>query len=291
MRAPELFLIKSAGREVMSVFLDAAIQDDRGRQKKGLASRRVVITRAQHQASEMASLIEGWGGIAEPYPCIVIQPAEDNMRLDRLLGEAAAGKFDLLVITSGNTAFMLAEHLTRLSIELIEIDVVAIGPKTAAAVKDQLSIEASYVAQEHVAERLVEEMLPVNGSKILLPQSSIARPFLAEALRSAGAVVTTVTAYETGIGQGGADVPGMLAAGQIDAVTFTSPSTVSNFLARLDAEGGKRSNLEQVCLAAIGPVTAEAMKSQDLSVDVMPAQYTASALVNSLVEHFGDRQE
>jgi uroporphyrinogen-III synthase len=275
----------------MTVFPDAAIQEDRGGQKKGLAGRRIVITRAQHQAAEMASLIEGWGGIAESYPCIVIQPAQDNMRLDRLLSEAAAGRFDLLVITSANTAFMLAEHLARRTIQLAEINIVAVGPKTAAAVKDHLGIEASYVAQEHVAERLVEEMLPVNGSKILLPQSSIARPYLAEALSSAGAVVTTVTVYETGIGQGGADVPGMLAAGQIDAVTFTSPSTVSNFLARLDAEGGQRSNLEQVCLAAIGPVTAEAMKSQDLSVDVMPAQYTASALVNSLVEHFGVRQK
>ena len=270
----------------MKDFPEAAIQGEKGRQRKGLAGRRIVITRAQQQASEMATLIEGWGGIAELYPCIAIHPAEDNSRLDQLLGEAAAGKFDLLVVTSANTAFMLAQHLARLNIELNEIKIFVIGPKTAEAVKNHLSIEASYVAQEHAAEGLVEEMPTVNGLKILLPQSSIARPLLAEALKTAGASVTVVTAYETGIGQGGADVPGLLAGGQIDAVTFTSPSIVRNFLARLDAESGRRSNLERVILAAIGPVTAEAMKNQGMPADVMPAQYTAADLVNSLVEHF-----
>ena len=129
----------------------------------------------------------------------------------------------------------------------------------------------------------------VSGKKVLLPQPAIARPFLADALRSAGATVTTLTLYKTVIGKGGADVPGMLSTNEIDAVTFTSPSTVRNFLMRLESEGGSRDTLENVCLAAIGPVTAAAMQEEGMSVDLMPARYTTLDLVNRLVDFYKDK--
>lgn len=261
------------------------IDSNQGEVAPSLESRRIVITRAPHQSAEMAAIIERLGGSAEFYPCIDLRPAGSS-EVDQSLVEAAVGAFDILVITSANTALMVSHHLERMGRSLDQIEVFAVGPKTAEAIETHLGLTVTLTVKEHTAEGLVEEIPPIAGKKILLPQSAIARPFLADALRSAGACVTTVTVYQTVLGQGGADIPGLLSAGEIDAVTFTSPSTVRNFLTRIESEGSSRNDLEGVCLAAIGPVTAEAMKAEGMSVDVMPLRYTTSDLVNSLVDFY-----
>jgi uroporphyrinogen-III synthase len=120
----------------------------------------------------------------------------------------------------------------------------------------------------------------------LLPQSAIARPVLADSLAAAGARLTVVEAYRTGLGWGGDPLPALLAEDKIDAITFTSSSTVANFLERLRAEGGDQGDLAGVCLAAIGPVTAEAMVRVDLSADVVPDDYTLPGLVAALEAYF-----
>ena len=149
-----------------------------------------------------------------------------------------------------------------------------------------LSVNVTLVAGKHVAESLAEEMSPVSGQRLLLPQSAIARPVLAERLRASGAQVTAIDAYRTSLGQGGAPAPSLLADRVIDAITFTSSSTVANFMERLENEGGERRHLEWVCLAAIGPVTASTMTEAALPVDVMPAEYTIAGLVNALEGYF-----
>ena len=105
-------------------------------------------------------------------------------------------------------------------------------------------------------------------------------------LRESGAKVTVVEAYQTVIGRGGDDIPALLAAGRIDAITFTSSSTARNFVKRLETEGGRLEQLAGVCLAAIGPVTAETMRTIGLSVDLMPETFTVSALINALNRYY-----
>jgi uroporphyrinogen-III synthase len=126
----------------------------------------------------------------------------------------------------------------------------------------------------------------MRGKAVLLPQAALARPTLAKGLISAGAKVLAVEAYRTEIGQGGAPVPQMLADGQIDALVFSSASTVSNFLERLKREGGLKDDMKEVCLAAIGPVTAKYMMEMDLPVNVQPARYTLAELVNALADYY-----
>ena len=109
---------------------------------------------------------------------------------------------------------------------------------------------------------------------------------LIRALRDHGAEVTTVGAYRTVLGQGGADVPGLLAGEEIDAITFSSPTTVRNFLTRLENEGGSRRHLDGVCLAAIGPITAATMASLDLPVTLNPGEFTLPSLVSALDAYF-----
>jgi uroporphyrinogen-III synthase len=142
------------------------------------------------------------------------------------------------------------------------------------------------VAKEHVAESLADEMSPGRGERLLLPQSAIARPVLADRLRVAGAQVDVVDAYRTGLGQGGEPVPTLLVEGKIDVITFTSSSTVTNFLERFEKEGGQRDQLAGICLAAIGPITAATMAEATLTVDVTPAEYTLPGLVSALETYF-----
>jgi uroporphyrinogen-III synthase len=95
--------------------------------------------------------------------------------------------------------------------------------------------------------------------------------------------VDVITAYETVLGRGGDDLPAALRAGQVDAITFTSPSTVRNTLRRLQVEAGLGPDaLAGVRIACIGPVTADAAKAASLSVAVMPETYTVSGLVAAL---------
>jgi len=252
----------------------------------GLAGRRVVVTRAPHQADELADLLRQAGAIPILYPCLAIEPPEDLAPLDDALREAAAGYFDRLVLTSANTVLILTQRLSALELSIQGVIAAAVGPKTAQAARDQLGVDVRLVASEHVAEALAQEMAPVAGQRLLLPQSAIARPVLADALAAAGARLTVVQAYRTGLGWGGDPVPALLADDKIDAITFTSSSTVANFLKRLRAEGGDRDDLAGVCLAAIGPVTAETMTTLNLSADVVPGDYTLSGLVAALEAHF-----
>lgn len=252
----------------------------------GLTGRRVVVTRAAHQAAEMADLLQEVGAIPVLYPCLSIDPPEDTQLLDAALEDAASGEYDRLLLTSANTVHILAQRLSALNLSLSNIPAAAVGPKTAAAAESLLGVNVTLVAKEHVAESLAREMLPVSGQRLLLPQSALARPVLAERLTEAGAQVTVVDAYDTGLGQGGDPLPALLAEGQIDAITFTSSSTVTNFLERLQQEGGQRRHLTGVCLAAIGPVTANTMTEAGLPVDVVPADYILEGLLTALETYF-----
>lgn len=255
----------------------------------GIRGRRIVITRAPHQAPALARLLQTHGAVPVFYPCIDIAPPEETAPMDRALLEAAAGRFDWLILTSANTVRVLVRRLADLDVSLGAIQVAAVGPKTAALATELLRIDVSLVAEEHVAESLAEALPSVSGRRLLLPQSAIARPVLEERLRAAGAEVSAVAAYRTVVGKGGDDVPAMLAQGLIDAVTFTSSSTVRYFLRRLDEESDRHFGLELlsgVCLVAIGPVTAETMRTSALPVDVMPEVYTLSAMVDALKRYY-----
>jgi uroporphyrinogen-III synthase len=234
----------------------------------------------------MVQLLNKRGAIPVLYPCIEIIPPEDMGELDSALLRASTNEFDWLVITSANTVEAIADRLDALEITLGDLHIAAIGPKSAESAREHLAREVHFVSSEYVAEALVDEIEMTTGQRILLPQSELARPILADRLIERGAVVSAVVAYRTVIGQGGEDVPSLLAAGQIEAITFTSASTVQFFLARLKDEGADIAALDGICLAAIGPVTARALREVSLPVAQTPSTYTVPALVIALEEYF-----
>ncbi len=162
----------------------------------------------------------------------------------------------------------------------------AIGPATARAAQAYLGLETVLLPETFTAEAL-GEVLPIQpGERVLISASAIARTTLADILTARGAEVTVIEAYRTVPGTGGANVPALLAQKQVDAVTFTSASTVANFMARLSAEGGNHADLASVCIACIGPQTAAMAKLYRLQVDVMPTTHTLDGLMEALAKYF-----
>lgn len=273
-----------------------------------LAGLRIVNTRASRQAPALTRLCTREGAAVLHYPAIEIVPCAASQAFDAALNALAAGRFDWLVITSANTALALADRLRALGVDPAPIArtgtrVAAIGPATAAALRDELQLRADFAPLQATTQSLAAELPVGRGRRVLLPQSDIARAGLAQALRASGADVTSVTAYRTVVGRGGDDLPQLLCRGKVDAITFTSASTVHNFVRRLKAErhaaGDGRDKsvprppllpsrfpLADAAVICIGPVTAEAARSHRFHVRVVAAPHTVEGLVHSMKAYF-----
>jgi uroporphyrinogen-III synthase len=109
---------------------------------------------------------------------------------------------------------------------------------------------------------------------------------LTRALAAGGANVCVVEAYRTVCGEGGVDLPRLLAEKRVDVITFTSSSTVECFLERFRSEGGHTAHLSAVLVACIGPKTAATAQAHHLNVAIMPETYTLDAMLDALEQHF-----
>ena len=260
-------------------------------ERRPLFGRRIVVTRSREQAGEFVEMLEERGAEAIMAPTIRIAPPEDGRPLDEACDRVST--YDWIVFTSANGVdhFMtrlLASHDVR---DLKGVRICTVGPTTATHVQ-RLGIRVDLMPPEFRAEAIVDALAKVDdlqGRRILLPRADIARDVLADALRDAGAEVTDVTAYRTVEGSSerdsDQDLYRMLLDRQIDAVTFTSASTVRNFVNVIGRDQAA-DLLRSTVVASIGPVTAEAAQQLDIATTVMPARYTIPDLVDALVEYF-----
>lgn len=258
-----------------------------------LAGKRVVVTRARSQASELCRLIEERGGTAYEFPVIRLAWPEDLAPLDEAIGRL--GEYDWLIFTSTNGVKLFFERMMH---NKVDLDVLAgakfaaVGPKTAQAL-EKWGLPVRVTAEEFVGEGLVEALqghvLP--GQRILLPRADLARKAVPDGLRGLGCLVTDLVAYRNVIvTENVEELVALLEAGQIDIVTFTSSSTVKNFMSALQGYSID-SLLQGVALAAIGPVTANTAVGLGLTVDVMPTTYTIPDLVDAIVQYLDTQQE
>jgi uroporphyrinogen-III synthase len=252
-----------------------------------MQGKRIVVTRAVHQAGELVSLLSQYGAEALLYPCIAIVPPEDTRQLDNAAWEMANGVFDWLVLTSANAVMILSQRLATTGLTpSSDLALACVGPATAEAAQRLLGIQARAIPEEYVAEALAELIRPALPARVLVLQAEKARPVLIEKLSAAGAIVTALTAYCTVQGESGVHLSALLKTRQVDAITFTSASTVENCVRRLQAEGADLSLLTHVCLACIGPITARTVVAAGLVVGVMPAEHTIEGLVEALEAYF-----
>ncbi len=247
------------------------------------------MTRARSQAQDFVALLEARGAQAVCVPTIEIVPPQTWKPLDLAMRDL--DEFDILILTSinGVEAFFarLLENDQYYGL-LTAIQVVAVGPKTAAALKAN-HVRPDLIPADHRAEGVVELLLErgVAGKRILYPRAELARPYIIEKLTAAGAEVVAPVAYRTLLPEGNADrIRGLLAAGDVDAVCFSSSSTFENLLTML---GESLRNLQgETRFFSIGPQTSKTIRRHGFQVDLEPREWTLDALVEAMVEYYSE---
>lgn len=251
---------------------------------------RVVVTHDKEQAKDQGELFGALGAEVFYYPCIEILPYDQDGELDAALREAAAGKYDWLVLNDADTAMVVGERMRAANIDPVQIPrrlkVATIGCMTEIYTKEFMGLDSAFAPEVYTPEYVAEAMKLKPGERVLLPQSAVTRMSLAKCLRHTGAEVTAINAYRTVIGKGGDPIPVLLWEGKIDCVVFTFPTAVRYFVKRLDYEGGTLAMLDDITIVCIGPLTSAAAKEYGLHVDIVPQKHTIAGLVDSVAEYF-----
>jgi uroporphyrinogen III methyltransferase / synthase len=246
-----------------------------------LFGRRIIITRAQEQAGDFAASLRALGAQAIEFPVISLEPPSDATPLDAAI--ARLSTYDWLIFTSVNGVRFFLERLDRSGTDLrsLRARICAIGPATRRAVED-LHLKVDVMPPEFVAEGVISALSieDLNGKRILLPRAAIARDLIPSELRKLGAQVDVVAAYQNVIPKRAAEQAKTILADphKPDWITFTSSSTVKNFLAVVGREA-----LKDVRIASIGPVTSQTIRQHGLEVDVEAEPYTMDGLLQALL--------
>jgi uroporphyrinogen III methyltransferase/synthase len=259
-------------------------------EQRPLFGKRIVVTRAREQASDFVARLSELGAECVEFPSIEVIPPPSWKELDRAIGNLET--YQWLVFTSVNGVKYFFDRLEvsgRDARNLKGIKIAAIGPKTADAIRGK-GVKPDLVPGEYRAEAVVEAFRNhgVKGLRILLPRAAEAREVLPQELEKMGATVEVVEAYRTVKPQGSKnEIRAMLEKADIHVVTFTSSSTVSNFMEMFEEEGDRLLKwMERVTVACIGPVTAKTAKERGLSVRITPSDYTIEALAKAIVDYF-----
>lgn len=255
---------------------------------KPLAGKRIVITRARKQAENLARAIEALGGEVIEFPTIEICPPASFAELDDAIDKLDG--YDWVIFTSVNS---VEPFLQRLKIKgktadaLIAHKIGAIGAETAKRL-EAARICAALVPERYQAEGILAAISPeeIRGKRVLIPRAAEAREVLPATLRNWGAVVDVIVAYRTELPC--VDVrplAGLLAERKIDVITFTSSSTVRNFVRLF---GGRRLGeiVNGSTIACIGPITAATVEDLGGRVDIIADQFTVTDMLRVIVEHF-----
>lgn len=259
---------------------------------RSLAGRKILVTRAREQAAELSDLIRREGGRPVEFPVIRIQPPADWSAVDTAIRDLP--EYDWVVFTSVNAVRLWMGRMSELGLLASACGparIATIGPATAEELEGW-GLQVDLVPPEYVAESVQDALLAtdVRGNRILLPRAAEARELLAVGLRQAGASVTELKLYNT-IGEDGDSdtLLHLLEGGNLDAVTFTSSSTVKNFVLLLP-EDRARDLLAGTQVACIGPVTARTARELGIRVDAEAPEHTIPGLVEALKALF-DRAE
>jgi uroporphyrinogen III methyltransferase / synthase len=257
-------------------------------ERRPLLGRRIVVTRAAAQAVGFVERLERLGAEAIAAPTIELAGAASPAALDSAL--ASLESFDWIVFTSAHGVAVFFSRLHAVGGDARRLGrarLAVIGMATAQALAAH-GLFADLVPEAFRGEALGDALAPqVSGRRVLLPRAEGAREVLANILASAGANVVDVPTYRVRpVTELCGRVRGLLGAGAIDAITFTSPSTVRGFHALLD--GGARATGD-ARIACIGPVTAEAARALGWNVDVEAREYTTEGLTKGLIDYFAGR--
>jgi uroporphyrinogen-III synthase len=244
-----------------------------------LAGRTILVTRPAGHSEELVRALRRRRATAILAPAIEIVPAR-SATLTRALRELADGEYDWLTLTSRITVEVLA---SRLGPRDVRAKVAAVGEGTAEAYR-RWSRRAPDVVPSRFTTSALSRAFPRGSGRVLCARADIAPAGLEEALAAKGWAPTRVDAYRTQMPRSlPPDARAALREGRVDAVTFTSASTVLGFVGALGAVKG---NPKVVC---IGPVTAREARAHGFIVATVAAPHTLEGLMDALERAFTPR--
>jgi uroporphyrinogen-III synthase/uroporphyrinogen III methyltransferase/synthase len=246
-----------------------------------LKGRRILVTRARHQAGKLSEGLRALGAEPVEVPVLEIQPPESYEPLDAALGNLAS--YDWLILTSANTVRVLAERAKKFHVSFGGLKVAVVGAATAAEA-ERFGLRVDLTPEEYVAESLIEALgTRTTGLRFLLARATVARDIIPDTLRQRGAIVEVVDAYGKGIP---VDAPEMLRQAlrqPIDAAAFTSSSTATN-LAEAAAKAGIAFPLAGVLAISVGPVTSQTLRELGWAPAAEADPHDISGLIAAVVK-------
>jgi uroporphyrinogen-III synthase len=256
-----------------------------------LAGIRVLVGRARHQASALSKGLKALGADVVEIPFIQIRKPHSFKPLDAALKRIA--EYDWLILTSVNGVEVLSARIKRWRIrssQFEHLQIAAIGPATKTEI-EKVGLKVAIVPEQYIAESVVESLRGrVKGKRVLLARAKIARDVIPRELRKMGARVDLVEAYETVIPA--SSRKRLLAVmknpkRRPHVVTFTSSSTVRNFLALLGGRGPHLTLLRAgpprtIRFASIGPITSATLRELGLPVHIEATEYTIPGLIRAI---------
>ncbi len=251
-----------------------------------LSGKRVLVPRSKEQATETIALLHARGAQVIAFPAIEFFPPSDPKPLEAAL--AQLDSYTWIAFTSANAVRWFLRRLPE-GVRLVP-RIASVGPKTSEVLAER-QLEPTIVANVHradaLAHALIGAMSDPSKERVLFPRAEEGRDELRDALIEVGAHVDCVATYRTEL-PGEADRAALLAEFErgIDAVLFTSPSTVRNLI---ELVGGVHRLRAVTCISAIGPVTAEAVTEAGLRVDLTAPSSTMDVLLSALEAYFSGR--
>ncbi len=256
-------------------------------ESRPLFGKTIIVTRSRDQASVFSDQLIELGANVLEYPTINITDPDDFGPLDRELENL--GSTDWLIFTSVNGVdafFNRIFELGRDVRELTGVKICSIGPSTTERIKGfHVSIDCQ--PPKYVAESVIEalkEVEEIKGKRFLMPRTDIARSYIPQELEKLGAEVSDIIAYKTVLATDGDNIVlDKLKDGEVDIVTFTSASTVKNFV-KIIGEDNLSAFKDNVQFASIGPITNESAEEMDIEISIKAEEYTIPGLVQAIVE-------
>ncbi|MEE9542581.1 MAG: uroporphyrinogen-III synthase, partial [Thermodesulfobacteriota bacterium] len=200
--------------------------------------------------------------------------------------------YDYLILTSVNGVKHFFERLYKSGKDVRElkgVKICAIGPMTAALIEAE-NIKVDIVPKEFRAEAVLKTLgaKRIKGKKFLLPRAEVAREILPKEIKRLGGSIDVRSTYRTIAPKKDAELYKLeLTKGRIDVVTFTSSSTVTNFV-KIFGQKNLPKLLKRCKVACIGPITADTARGFGMDVDIMPKDYTVPALAEQIENYFSN---
>ena len=242
-----------------------------------LFGKKILVTRARNQASKLSNALKNLGAEVIEAPTIkIVAPSDNYLAADEAIKNLRG--FDWIIFTSANGVEKFFERLKLHEFDSRALNkIAAIGSATAEKLLN-FGIIADVVPKDFVAESLAESLKDLVADKrILLARAEVAREILPEALKNFGANVEVVPIYKTV-----SETPAQIDFDSINMVTFTSSSTVENFIASYGVEV-----LKKIPCAAIGSITAQTLKNFGVEVAVIAEEFTIAGLVEAIKDFYG----